>query len=97
MELDSPARAGTTDRVWAKEELDKRLAQLRRLGAENGHLRRANRLIETERDQTKRAYRNLISQIAHCPRCLGSVINDNEMLPIAPAETETRQNPNPYH
>ena len=93
MELNSPARAGTTDRVWAKEELDKRLAHLRRLEAENGHLRRANRLIETERDQTKRAYRNLISQIAHCPRCLGRVINDNETLPIAPAETETRQNP----
>ena len=93
MESNSPARAGTTDRVHAKEELDRRLAHVRRLEAENGHLRRANRLIGTERDQTKRAYRNLISQIAHCPRCLGSVINDNEALPIAPSETETRQNP----
>ena len=90
MDLNSPARAGTTDRVHAKEELDRRLAHVRRLEAENGHLRTANRLIETERDQTKRAYRNLISQIAHCPRCLGSVINDNETLPIA---TETRQTP----
>ena len=93
MELNSPARAGTTDRVRAREELDRRLAHVRRLEAENEHLRRANRLIEIERDQTTRAYRNLISQIAHCPRCLGSVINDNEMLPIAPAETETSQNP----
>ena len=90
--MNSPARAGTTDRVRPKGELDRSLALVRRLEAENGRLRRANRLIETERDQTKRAYRNLISQIADCPRCLGSVINDNETLPITPTEIERRQN-----
>lgn len=91
MEIDSTARTATTDRAWAKEELDKKQAHIRWLKAENDHLRRANRKIAMEKDEMIRAYTHLAKQNAHCRRCLQRLDTNDRSLSIVPIEIEKRQ------
>ena len=88
LEVESLARAAATDRAWAKEELDKKVAHMKKLEAENDGLRRSNILITKEINQTKEAYRNLAQRITNCPRCMQSLKGAHGSSPAEPTETE---------
>lgn len=88
LEVESLSRAAATDRAWAKEELDKKVAHMKKLEAENDDLRRSNVLITKEINQTKEAYRNLAKRITNCRRCMHSLNGADESSPAVPTETE---------
>ena len=90
----------------AKEELGKRVAHIRKLEAEIHYLRRANRVMDSERDQATEAYRRLIKQIAGCQRCMERLYTDKGCFPVASTENMIRRTtevlsledtPSPYH
>lgn len=100
LEVESLARAAATDRAWAKEELDKKVAHVQKLEAENDELRRSNLLIRKEINQIKDAYMNLAKRITNCRLCMQSLNSADRSSPAVPTETESeirhieiRQNP----
>lgn len=88
LEVESLARAAATDKAWAKEELDKQVAHIQRLEAENDDLRRSNLLIRKEINETKEAYRNIAKRITNCCLCMQSLNSADGSSPAVPTETE---------
>lgn len=94
------------ENMWAKEQLSKGVAHIHKLEAEIHHLRRANRVMNSERDQVTEAYRGLIKQIAGCRRCMERLYTHKGCLPVAFTESRIRPTskllsledpPSPYH